>query len=492
MQEHVTLSGVPVSCKINNGFYSGGCTHGMHVLVTSLNYKSTPVEIREKFTFQEDMEQALLKLRQSKSILECVIVSTCNRTELYVVADQLHTGRYYTKLFLQEWFEIPKEEFSHYLQVREDEHAIEHLFRVTCGLDSMVLGETQILGQVRQSFDLARDKQTTGTIFNHLFKQTVTLAKRAHSETAIGENAVSVSYAAVELGKKIFGGFADKKVLVMGAGKMSELTAKHLSSNGVSDITVMNRTKEKADELAAKFLGDSKSISSLNDSLETTDILISSTGSKDYVLHKQEVMDLVKKRRGRPLFLVDIAVPRDLDPDLAEIDNVYLYDIDDLQGIVNANLEERRQEAEKIELMIEEELVTFSHWLDTLGVVPVITALRSKASTVQEQTMESLERKLSSLTDREKKVIRKHMKSIVNQMLRDPITALKEVPEEEDPEELLTYMTKVFGLDEYIPEGESPLTHDIRINKAEREWSIERRRTQLASRQEELVRTLLR
>ncbi|SDN58028.1 glutamyl-tRNA reductase [Alkalicoccus daliensis] len=464
----------------------------MHILVTSLNYKSTPVEIREKFTFTNDTEAALKTLRQSKSILECVIVSTCNRTELYIVADQLHTGRYYTKLFLQEWFNIDKEEFSHYLQVREDEHAIEHLFRVTAGLDSMVLGETQILGQVRQSFDLARSTGTTGTVFNHLFKQAVTVAKRGHSETTINANAVSVSYAAVELGKKIFGDFKDKQVLVMGAGKMSELTAQHLTSSGVSNITVMNRTKAKAEELAAKFFGKAESMDTLQDSLTQTDILISSTGSKDYVIRKEEVKNLLKKRKGRPLFLVDIAVPRDLDPELAELENVYLYDIDDLQGIVNANLEERKQEAEKIELMIEEELVAFSHWLDTLGVVPVISALRSKAATVQEQTMESLERKLSSLSDREKKLIRKHMKSIVNQLLRDPITALKEIPEEESPELMLDYMTKAFGLEEHVQEGESPLTHDIRINKAEREWSIEQRRMRIAAQEKDLVRTFLR
>ncbi|CAM3821895.1 glutamyl-tRNA reductase [Alkalicoccus chagannorensis] len=463
----------------------------MHVLVTSLNYKSTPVEIREKFTFQDDLTPALEQLRQSKSILECVIVSTCNRTELYVVADQVHTGRYYTKLFLQEWFEEPKENFSHHLQIREDEHAIEHLFRVASGLDSMILGETQILGQIRQSFDTAREAGTTGTVFNHLFKQAVTTAKRAHSETKIGENAVSVSYAAVELGRRIFDGFDDKKVLVMGAGKMSELTAKHLSSSGVTDITVMNRTKEKAQELAQRFTGRAEGMDRMNESLQSTDILISSTGSNDYVIRKNEVKDLLKKRRGRPLFLVDIAVPRDLDPELAELDNVYLYDIDDLQGIVNANLEERKEEAEKIELMIEEELVAFSHWLDTLGVVPVITALRSKASTVQEQTMESLERKLSSLSEREKKVIRKHMKSIINQMLRDPITALKEVPQEDNADELLQYMTKVFALEDHIEEGESPLTHDIRINKQEREWSIQERRTRLAEKKEALVRTFL-
>ncbi len=463
---------------------------GMHILVVSLNYKTTPVEIREKFSFQDDMGQAVTKLRQSKSVLESVIVSTCNRTEIYVVADQLHTGRYYTKVFLSEWFGIPKDEFSHYLQIREDEHAIEHLFRVSCGLDSMVLGETQILGQVRTGFLEAQEQKTTGTIFNHLFKQAITLAKRAHSETAIGENAVSVSYAAVELGKKIFGDFSDKKVLIMGAGKMSELTAKHLSTSGVNDITVINRTKQKAEELASKFLGKAEDIKNLNDSLESTDILISSTGSKDYVINKREVHELIKKRKGRPLFLVDIAVPRDLDPELADLDNVYLYDIDDLQGIVAANLEERKQEAEIIELMIEQELVDFSHWLDTLGVVPVITALRQKATSIQSETMESLERKLSSLSEREKKVIRKHMKSVINQLLRDPITALKEVPEEQNSDELLAYMTRVFALEEQLKEQDNVLACNIQINKIEREWNIEKRKLKMAAQTQAVTRSV--
>ncbi|MFA9558634.1 glutamyl-tRNA reductase [Evansella sp. AB-rgal1] len=459
----------------------------MHILVTSLNYKTTPVEIREKFTFQDDLDHALTKLRQSKSVLECVIISTCNRTELYVVADQLHTGRYYTKVFLSEWFNIPKEEFARYLDIREDEHAIEHLYRVSCGLDSMVLGETQILGQVRESFMKAQENGTTGTLFNELFKQAITLAKRAHSETTIGENAVSVSYAAVELGKKIFGDFTDKKVLILGAGKMSELTAKHLSSNGVNDITVMNRTKEKAEDLARKFSGSAIGMEEMESSIISTDILISSTGSRNYVVTKDAVEKLAKKRKGRPLFLVDIAVPRDLDPALAEIDNVYLYDIDDLQGIVAANLAERRREAEKIELMIEEELIHFSRWIDTLGVVPVITALRTKAMSVQEDAMESLQRKLTDLSDREVKLIRKHMKSIVNQLLRDPISAVKELPEDQNSEELLQFITKVFALEkEMEAQGRIP-SYGIQINKAEREWNLQKRKAKVAFKKKEAV-----
>ncbi len=226
----------------------------MHILVVGFNYKTAPVEMREKFSFQEtELPNALTQLRNMKSILECTIVSTCNRTEVYVVADQLHTGRHFTKTFLAEWFELPKEEFLPYLTIREDQHAIEHLFRVACGLDSMILGETQILGQVRDSFLLAQEEQATGTIFNHVFKQAVTLAKRAHSGTEIGQHAVSVSYAAVELGKNIFGDFSGKHVVILGAGKMSELTAKHLHSNGAEKITVINRTEAKAIELAAQI-----------------------------------------------------------------------------------------------------------------------------------------------------------------------------------------------------------------------------------------------
>ncbi|TLS39215.1 glutamyl-tRNA reductase [Pseudalkalibacillus caeni] len=423
----------------------------MHILVVGLNHKTAPVEIREKLSFNEnDLPEALTKLRNSKSILECVIVSTCNRTEVYIVADQLHTGRYYTKAFLSDWFEIEKDEFSPFLVIRENEAAIEHLFRVACGLNSMVLGETQILGQVRDSFLLAQENNTTGTIFNQLFRQAVTLAKRSHSETEIGENAVSVSYAAVELAKKIFGGLEQKKVLIVGAGKMGELTAKHLQSNGVKEVTVVNRTLEKAQELAEKFFGQAKAMNLLQSALSDADIVISSTGATDYVITPELVKPILKKRKGRPLFMVDIAVPRDLDPSLSDFESIFLYDIDDLEGIVETNLEERQKEAEKIELMIEADLVAFQEWLNTLGVVPVISALRTKALSVQAETMNSIERKLPNLTDREKKVLSKHTKSIVNQLLRDPILRAKEMAAEPNAAEALEAFAKTFAIEEEV------------------------------------------
>ncbi|KGX89028.1 glutamyl-tRNA reductase [Pontibacillus litoralis] len=423
----------------------------MHILVVGVNYKTAPVEIREKLTFSEqEMVEAMTLLNQQKSVLENVILSTCNRTEIYAVVDQLHTGRYYIKQFLSDWFHIEKEQFSPFLSIYETDGAIEHLFRVTCGLDSMVLGETQILGQMKHAFLLAQEAGTTGTMFNQLFKQSVTLAKRSHKETEIGENAVSVSYAAVELGKKIFGDLVHKHVVIFGAGKMGELAAKNLQGSGVAQITVVNRTKEKAIRLAKQFNGTAQSADQLSNVLKSADILISSTGANGYVIDKHMIEEVHKERKGRPLFLVDIAVPRDLDPAIDELDSVFLYDIDDLQGIVDANLEARKQAAEQIELMLESEMVAFKEWLQTIGVVPVISALRNKALSIQEETMRSIERKMPDLTEREKKVLNKHTKSIINQMLKQPILQAKEYAAQPKADQHLEMFKQIFGIEEEV------------------------------------------
>ena len=425
----------------------------MHIIAVGVNYKTAPVEIREKLSFNEaELAQAMEALKNKKSILENVIISTCNRTEIYVIGDQLHTSRYYVKEFLSEWFGIDKEEFSKYLFFYEGDGAVEHLFQVTCGLNSMVLGETQILGQVRSSYMLAQEQQTIGTVSNHLFKQALTLAKKAHAETEINTNAVSVSYAAVELAKKIFGSLKGKNVLILGAGKMGELAIQNLHSNGADSVTVINRTFEKAANLADRFNGTPKKLEELQCALVEADILITSTGAKDFVV-TQEMMSAVNKvRKGRPIFMVDIAVPRDLDPALAELENVFLYDIDDLEDIVQANLEERKLAAEKIELMVEAEIVEFNQWLNMLGVVPVISALREKALGIQAETMVSLERKLPHLSDRDRKVLNKHTKSIINQMLKDPILYAKELADEQNSKEALNNFVKIFRLEELIEE----------------------------------------
>lgn len=423
----------------------------MHAIVVGLNYKTAPVEIREKLSFAEHtIPDAMVALQQQKSILENVIVSTCNRTEIYAVVDQVHTGRYYIKQFLAEWFQVPMEEFSPHLVIKEQDEAVQHLFRVSAGIDSMVLGETQILGQVKKSFLSGQELGSTGTVYNHLFKQAVTFAKRAHTETAIGENAVSVSYAAVELAKKIFGSLKKKHVAILGAGQMGELAIENLYGNGVGKVTVVNRTLEKAESLATKFNGQAKSMQELQCTLLEADILITSTGATQYVIDFELMQYVDRLRKGKPLFLVDIAVPRDIDPRVGDLPNVFLYDIDDLQDIVEANLAERQRAAAQIDNMIDVEVSQFKDWVTTLGVVPVISALRKKAARIQEETMASIENKMPDLTERERKILNKHTKSIVNQLLKDPILQAKELANGKSAADNLALFQQIFGIEEAL------------------------------------------
>ncbi|WP_166238888.1 glutamyl-tRNA reductase [Paenibacillus turpanensis] len=427
----------------------------MHIIAVGLNYRTAPVEVREKFTIAaENMPLALQQLIQTKSMLECVIVATCNRTEIYAIVDRFQICGQYVRSFMEKWFHIPRAEFNNHLYIYEDERAIEHLMRVACGLDSMVLGETQILGQVKDAFQLAQSQGVTGTIFNQLFKQAITVAKRAHSETTIGENAVSVSYAAIELGKRIFGDFSGKKVLIVGAGKMSELTVKHLKSNGAAKVMVVNRTKARAEELAEKIGGVAYDMSDISSVLREADVVISSTGAKGYVLSQNEVRPAVEERASRPLFMIDIAVPRDLDPALSDLPNVYLYDIDDLEGIVEANMEQRRKEADKIAYMIREEMDAFKQWNKLLGVSPVIRALQEKAAEIHEETMASLLNKLPGLSEREQKALRKITKSMLNQLTHDPILRIKEMAADKGGDEALKTFTAIFALEERLAQQE--------------------------------------
>ncbi|WP_427137118.1 glutamyl-tRNA reductase [Psychrobacillus psychrodurans] len=437
----------------------------MHTIVVGVNYRTAPVEIREKLSFVEaELPNAMQALQDQKSILENVIVSTCNRTEIYATVDQLHTGKYYVKQFLANWFDIPLENLSTYLFVHEDDQANNHLFRVTAGIDSMVLGETQILGQVKKSFLNGQENGTTGTIFNQLFKQAVTFAKRAHAETAIGENAVSVSYAAVELGKKIFGSLNHKHVVILGAGKMGELAIQNLHGSGAEKVTVINRTFEKAKELASKFDGNAKPMDELQCALLEADILISSTGSTEFVIDLELMQFVERLRKGKPLFMVDIAVPRDLDPRIGDLPNVFLYDIDDLQGIVEANLAERERAAQQINQMIETEIEQFNDWVTTLGVVPIIAALRQKANTIQAETMASIENKMPNLTDRERKILSKHTKSIVNQLLKEPILQAKELSVAKDPSAQLQLFQQIFGIEEDVQKEVAMQAEKAKIN----------------------------
>jgi glutamyl-tRNA reductase len=423
----------------------------VHLIVVGLNYRTAPVEVRERFALsEEEMHLALQGLKQTTGILEGVIVATCNRTEIYAVVDRLHLCGHYIRAFLEQWFKIPRKEFNSHLYVYENDRAVEHLFRVTSGLDSMIIGETQILGLVGDAFLLAQEERATGTLFNRLFKQAITVAKRAHSETSIGESAVSVSYAAVELGKRIFGRFDDKTVMIVGAGKMSELTAQHLHANGAKEVLVVNRTLDKAEELAEKFQGSALALDEALSRLKDADIVISSTGAEKFVITRKHIETAMAARKKKPLFLIDIAVPRDIEPASGDIPNVFLYDIDDLEGIVETNLAKRRKEAAIIEGMIADEQEAYRQWYATLGVSPLIRALQEKAAAIQENTLESLLRKLPELDERQVKVIRKLTKSIVNQVIHDPILRIKELSTDKRSDEALKLFVQLFALEDEV------------------------------------------
>ncbi|MDJ1090822.1 glutamyl-tRNA reductase [Macrococcus caseolyticus] len=419
----------------------------MHIVVVSVNHKTADVSLREKLAFSESsIQQALSALINQKSILEGVILSTCNRTEIYAVTDQVHTGRYYVKSFMSEWFDVDIETIKSVTDVKVGNEAIHHLFKVITGLDSIVLGETQILGQIRDSFLLAQSEGTTGTVFNKLFKEAITLAKRAHAETDISSKAVSVSYAAVELSKKILGKLENKKILIVGAGEMAELALQNLVGSGATDITVINRTAEKAKSLADQYGGRQVSLQELQCALIESDIVISSTSSQEFIITKPMMQDIMKLRKNKSLVLIDIAVPRDIDPEVNDIDLIFNYDVDDLKGLVDANLAERERAAQVIYTMIDKQVISFVDWINMLGVVPVITALREKALRIQATTMDSIDRKMPNLSERDRKVISKHMKSIINQILKDPISQAKEVSGSENRAEELQFFQEIFNI----------------------------------------------
>jgi glutamyl-tRNA reductase len=345
----------------------------MRLTLVGLSHKTAPVAIRERLAFPaEGQAEALSLLTSSDTVSEAVIVSTCNRTEIYAVTAAAAEGSDAIVDFVCGYKGIDRAELSPYLYSSYGEAAVRHLFRVVASLDSMVVGEPQILGQVKEAYEHSFESAATGRVFNRLFRQSFEVGKRVRTETAIGENAVSISYAAVELAKKVFDTLAGRTVLILGAGKMSELTAKHLVSCGAARILVANRTRSRAEELAELFGGVAVPFESLYDHLAKADIVISSTAATEFVITKARLEPAMRSRRGRPLFLIDIAVPRDIDPAVNDLDDAYLYDIDALNHVVEANLEERAREAARAEIIIAEEIGAFQRWLDSMEVVPTI------------------------------------------------------------------------------------------------------------------------
>jgi glutamyl-tRNA reductase len=419
----------------------------MKILVVGLNHNTADVEVREKVAFNGSrLDEGLKRFRSLPEVEEAVILSTCNRVELYANVKDSTKASESVKTFLSEFHNINRALLDKALYIYADVNAIKHIFRVASSLDSMVVGEPQILGQLKEAFEFALDKKTTGILLNRLMKKAISVAKRVRRETRIAENAVSISFAAVELAKKIFTDLSEKVFMLLGAGEMAELAARHLMGNGVKEVIVANRSYGRACELAKEFNGKPVTLDDFLREMVHSDIVICSTGAPHYILLKDQMQRVMKERKQRPVFLIDISVPRNIDPKINDLDNVYLYNIDDLQGIVDANMFERKKEAEKAEKIIEEEIEPFLKWLSSLDSVPTIVALREKAEDIKREEIEKLLNRLPDLDERQRKAIECMASAIINKLIHPPTAALKEDPEDKDL--MIAIIKKLYGIDE--------------------------------------------
>ncbi len=418
----------------------------MDILVIGLNHKTAIVEIREKVAFDgSKLDEAMKTLKNSPDIKENIILSTCNRVEIYAGVKDKDSGTESIKAFLADFHKVPKEPLEKALYIYEGPHAVRHIFRVASSLDSMVVGEPQILGQIKDAFDFALKNKSAGVFLNKLMKKSVSVAKRVRTETKIAESAVSISFAAVELAKKIFDYLPTKRFMLIGAGEMAELATKHLINNGVKDVLVTNRTYERAEELAREFDGKAIKFDNFIQELRHTDIVICSTGAPNYILMKEQIHQTMKNRKQKPMFLIDISVPRNLDPEINNLDNVYLYDIDDLKGVVDLNIQERSKEAEKAEKIVDSEVESFLKWQSSLSAVPTILALREKAEAIRKEELEKTLKKIGPLEEDKIKAIEYLSTSIVNKLIHPPTAALKS--EQEDRDVIVDMAKRLFELE---------------------------------------------
>jgi glutamyl-tRNA reductase len=417
------------------------------IVLLGINHKTAPVELRECIAFSGDESiTALQTLQRQPNIKEVLLFSTCNRVELLFVTDDKSRTISAMKDFIAEFNKIPLEQFDDALYIHEGNEAVRHVFRVASSLDSMMVGEPQILGQIKDAYRIASENKSSGVILNRLLHRTFFVAKRIRTETGIGDRAVSISYAAVELGRKIFGSLAGKSVLLVGAGEMAELAVEHLIRNKASEIYVANRTFENGVELAKKYNGKPIRFEEITNFLESTDIIISSTGSPEFVITSDQVKSIIRKRRNRPIFFIDIAVPRDIDPRVNRLTNLYVYDIDDLQGVVDDNIEDRQHEAIKGERIIDEAVISFRQWYDSLEVVPTIIALRNKMESIAaaeiKKTLQS-----NNIPEESVSAIQRMTGALINKILHDPTIFLKNNGMVEDKSLYIDIIRRLFKLD---------------------------------------------
>lgn len=426
----------------------------MHLFLLGASHHSASVDLRERIDFaRRGIPEALVEVAGATGIAEVVVLSTCNRAEIYTHAETPGPMAQKLAAFMCAFHDVPEPELAPHLYSRQGADVARHLFRVVAGLDSLVVGEPQILGQVKDAFAIASERDFTGAALNRLFHTSFTVGKRVRNETGLGEGAVSVSYAAISLARKIFGDLAGRRALVVGAGEMAELTATHLRSQNVGRIGVANRSAARATVLAAKVDGVAVPWEGITTELTTTDIVLTATGAPRWLLTRGQVADAMRPRRDRPLFMIDIGLPRDVEPSASEVEQVFLYNIDDLQSIVRENLARRQAQVDRAELMVREEVDAFMRWLRSRGAIPTVVALRKHFEHTRQQELERLAPKLASLPPTARARVEEVTRLLVEKLLSSPTQQLKAAPNEDAVAADADTLSRLFGLDEEAAEG---------------------------------------
>ena len=422
---------------------------GPNLILVGVNHKTTPVEIREKLAFtQVKIEASLSQLVSSPEIIENIILSTCNRVEIYARVENTDRGIQLLQDFICDYHGSSRGNLDQYFYSYCDNQAVEHLFRVSSSLDSMVLGEAQILGQVKDAYSTARSFSSTGMALNQLLETAFNVAKKDREETGISERGVSISSAAVELAKKIFEDLENHSVMLVGTGEMAELAAKHLISYGVKTVYVASRTYERAAALAKSLNGCALDFESFKEEMHRADIIITSTAAPTFIVNEEMISTAIQKRKNKPIFLIDIAVPRDIAPEVNELENVYLYDIDDLQNVVNANMEERQKEAESAMEIINQEVTKFNYWFSTLDAIPTIVEMRNRAEDMRAFEVDKTLKNMEHLSSDDKEAINQLTQSLVKKILHKPTINLKKKTQSHDGHIYLKAIRDLFHLDD--------------------------------------------
>jgi glutamyl-tRNA reductase len=419
----------------------------MHLLLVGVSHRTAPVDVRERIDFStRGVEAAVVSLATRPTNSEAAVLSTCNRAEIYLAAEDPDTARDDVIEFLREFHGVAPDDVRPHLYEKQDAEAARHLFRVASGLDSLVIGEPQILGQVKDAYAVASAQQSCGPVLNKLFHGSFLAGKRVRTETSLGEGAVSVSYAAVALARKIFGTLEDRTVLVVGAGEMGKLTAVHLKGQGIRRMVITSRTIGHATALAEAIGATAVPWERMTAALGEADIVISATGANLPILMRADVAAVMKRRRSRPLFLIDIAIPRDIDPAAGELDQVFLYNIDDLQAIVQENLTRRAAEMTRAERIVAEEVDRFAAWLRSRGAIPTVVALRQRFEAIRRSELDRLQHKLSGLPPEARARVDEVTRLIVEKLLLTPTEQLKALPDNETMTAYSDALTRLFSL----------------------------------------------